>query len=84
MSMRSRVISATAICLVGAGMLMPPTVSVPFDGGSGADQATASVSVEKGRSELRIATSSKSVQGFGSVALALTATPERPDRAVTL
>jgi hypothetical protein len=73
-----------AICLVAAGMLVPPAVSVPLDGGVGADASPASVSATKERSVLRITTSSKSVQGFASVALALTATPERPDRAVTL
>jgi hypothetical protein len=73
-----------AFCLVGAGMLMPPAGSVPLDGVRGASHSTALVAAERERSVLRIATSSKSVPGFASVALALTTTPERPDRTVTL
>jgi hypothetical protein len=57
---------------------------IRVDPGVGADVSPASVSAAKVRSVLRITAVSKSVPGFASVALALTASPERPDRAVTL
>ena len=84
MSMRSRVIPVVAVFLVCAGMPMSPAAAVPIDGVSGAGATAFSVSGAKERSALRIVAASTAVPGFGSVALALTATPERPDRAVTL
>lgn len=84
MSMRARVLPAVAICLMGAGLLTPPAASMPLAGVSGAQRSPASVSSELQRSVLRISAPSKAVRGFASVPLALTATPARPDRTVTL